>query len=119
MYEFPKQQPAKESVFCCFVGLPNAILTNGEDRRDNPLLLSSHRAIFYRPIGSSFISHSFNSTHTESQFVADYHRIMHVIGEPLYLVAPFLEQIFPKQKLIRQMDRLCEGFDKLLQIAWN
>ncbi|KAG2339065.1 hypothetical protein BDR05DRAFT_892470, partial [Suillus weaverae] len=60
-------------------------------------------------IRPSIIRHSFNYTHTGSQFVADYNRMMHDIGEPLCLVAPFLERIFPRRKMIRRMDRLYEG----------
>ncbi|KAG1733388.1 cytochrome P450 [Suillus paluster] len=66
-------------------------------------------------IGSLVIGHSFNSIHTESQFVTDYNQMMHDMAEPLYLVAPFFEWIFPRQKVSRRMDRLFEGFNKLLE----
>ncbi|KAG1765992.1 hypothetical protein EV702DRAFT_1151133 [Suillus placidus] len=40
--------------------------------------------------------------------------MMHDIREPLYLVAPFLERIFPRRKIIRRVDRLYEVSNKLL-----
>ncbi|KAH7908425.1 cytochrome P450 [Hygrophoropsis aurantiaca] len=66
-------------------------------------------------VGSSVLGHDFDAIRTESLFVREYNGIMHDIANPVYLIAPFLERIFPRKEVIRRMDSLVDGFKKLLQ----
>ncbi|KIJ63828.1 hypothetical protein HYDPIDRAFT_91894 [Hydnomerulius pinastri MD-312] len=66
-------------------------------------------------VGISVIGHNYNAIRARSPFVVDYNQMTHDMAEPLYLVFPILEKMFPRQKVISRMDRLFRGFEQLLE----
>lgn len=66
-------------------------------------------------VGSSVIGYDFDAIRTESLFVQEYNGIMHDIANPLYLIMPFLEKIFPRKEVIKRMDNLVDKFMMLLR----
>ncbi|EGO00251.1 hypothetical protein SERLA73DRAFT_135995 [Serpula lacrymans var. lacrymans S7.3] len=74
--------------------------------------LAQHYAL--DAVGSSVLGHDFDAIRSESVFVKEYNGVMHDIANPLYLIAPFLERIFPRKKVIDRMDSLVNRFKKLL-----
>ncbi|KAH7921652.1 cytochrome P450 [Leucogyrophana mollusca] len=156
MVDFPKQRPAKDSMFCRFMGDSNIVWTNGEAWKKQSHIM---RQAFSLPlpielfttlaenvfqviettssaadshshtvcwsdlaqrfaldaVGTSIIGHNFDSIRTRSEFVSDYNQMMHDIAQPLYLIAPLLERVVPRKKVIWRMDRLIRGFEELLE----
>jgi cytochrome P450 len=70
-------------------------------------------------VGSSVLGHDFDAIRTESLFVKEYNGIMHDIANPLYLIMPFLEKVFPRKGVIKRMDNLVDKFRMLLQAKRN
>lgn len=70
-------------------------------------------------VGSSVLGHDFDAIRTESVFVKEYNGIMHDIANPLYLIMPFLEKVFPRKEVIKRMDNLVDKFRMLLQAKRN
>jgi cytochrome P450 len=70
-------------------------------------------------VGSSVLGHDFDAIRTESLFVKEYNGIMHDIANPLYLIMPFLEKVFPRKEVIKRMDSLVDKFRTLLQTKRN
>lgn len=70
-------------------------------------------------VGSSVLGHDFDAIRTDSLFVKEYNGIMHDIANPLYLIMPFLEKVFPRKEVIKRMDSLVEKFKMLLQAKRN
>ncbi|KAH7905603.1 cytochrome P450 [Hygrophoropsis aurantiaca] len=160
MVDFQKQRPAKDSMFCRFMGDSNIVWTNGETWKKQSQIV--HQA-FHLPlpidlfaalaenlfqvietaptaallvvdphthtvcwsdltqrfaldaVGTSIIGHNFDSIRSKSEFVSDYNQMMRDIAQPLYLIAPLLERIAPRTKVIMRMDRLIRGFEELLE----
>lgn len=65
-------------------------------------------------VGTTAFGHDFNAIAHESDFVRDYNHIMHGIANPIYLVAPFLERVFPRRSLRHRMDVLSDRFRDIL-----
>ncbi|KAG0703250.1 cytochrome P450 [Suillus ampliporus] len=70
-------------------------------------------------VGSSVLGYNFDAIRTESLFVKEYNGIMHDIANPLYLIMPFLEKVFPRKEVIKRMDNLVDKFKLLLQAKRN
>ncbi|KAG2032475.1 cytochrome P450 [Suillus americanus] len=70
-------------------------------------------------VGSSVLGHDFDAIRTESLFVKEYNGIMQDIANPLYLIMPFLEKVFPRKEVIKRMDNLVDKFKMLLQEKRN
>ncbi|KAG1866682.1 cytochrome P450 [Suillus subluteus] len=70
-------------------------------------------------VGSSVLGHDFDAIRTESLFVKEYNGIMQDIANPLYLIMPFLEKVFPRKEVIKRMDNLVDKFKMLLQAKRN
>lgn len=66
-------------------------------------------------VGASVLGHDFDAITQESDFVLEYNSIMHEIANPVYLVMPVLERIFPRRRIIRRIENLVDDFDKLLE----
>jgi len=66
-------------------------------------------------VGSSVLGHDFDAIRIESSFVKEYNGIMHDIANPLYLIMPFLEKVFPRKGVIKRMENLVNNFKMLLR----
>jgi cytochrome P450 len=70
-------------------------------------------------VGSNVLGHDFNAIHEESHFVTEYNGIMSDIANPLYLIAPWLEKVFPRKAVLTRMDSLVDQFMALLKAKRN
>lgn len=65
-------------------------------------------------VGSTVLGHDFNAITTDSPFVSEYNGVMSAIANPLYLLFPAFERLFPRKKLITRIDQLVEKFMNIL-----
>ena len=65
-------------------------------------------------VGTTAFGHDFDAIAQESEFVRMYNGIMHGIANPVYLIMPVLESVFPRTKLKRRMEQLSESFQGVL-----
>lgn len=70
-------------------------------------------------VGANVLGHDFNAINEESPFVAEYNGIMADIANPLYLIAPWLEKLFPRKAVLTRMDSLVDQFMDLLKAKRN
>ncbi|KAI0029801.1 cytochrome P450 [Vararia minispora EC-137] len=66
-------------------------------------------------VGTTAFGHDFDAIEQESEFATSYNQIMRGIANPLYLIMPFLEKVFPRRDLKRSMDGLAQRFQDMLQ----
>ncbi|KAG7442315.1 cytochrome P450 [Guyanagaster necrorhizus] len=65
-------------------------------------------------VGSTILGHNFNAMETDNLFVQDYNGVMAEIANPMYVIFPWMECVFPRKKLIRRIDTLVDKFMQLL-----
>ncbi|KAJ6492569.1 cytochrome P450 [Mycena vitilis] len=70
-------------------------------------------------LGSTVFGHDFEALKEQSMFVREYNGVMSGIADPIYLIAPFLEHLIPRTKLLRRIDTLIEHFVALLKAKQN
>ena len=68
-------------------------------------------------IGTTALGYNFNALACpNSTFVSQYHRVMRDIAHPLYVFLPILERLFPRRRVIRDIDELVEKFLEILRM---
>ncbi|OBZ71766.1 hypothetical protein A0H81_08234 [Grifola frondosa] len=68
-------------------------------------------------IGTSTLGHDFDALRNpESPLVKRYSEVMEMISNPMYLVLPILERLFPRTKTIQAIDELAEVFQDILKL---
>ncbi|KAF7347951.1 Cytochrome P450 [Mycena sanguinolenta] len=66
-------------------------------------------------VGTTAIGHDFDAiANGNSPFVRQYHHVMESIASPPYLVAPKLENVFPRVKTMNAIDELVASFQTIL-----
>lgn len=70
-------------------------------------------------LGSTVFGHDFEALKQQSMFVREYNGVMSGIANPIYLIAPLLERLLPRTKLIKRIDTLIEQFVALLKAKQN
>ena len=69
------------------------------------------------PTGTTAIGHDFDTiSDGNSPFVRQYNHVMESIANPLYLVMPKLEKVFPRVSTIKAIDELVKSFQDLLMM---
>lgn len=67
-------------------------------------------------IGTTALGYDFDALgHPDSPFVAQYHRLMHDIANPLYVFLPGLEKMLPRKRVVRDIDELVDAFMGILR----
>ncbi|KAL1745567.1 cytochrome P450 [Schizophyllum fasciatum] len=67
-------------------------------------------------VGSTTFGWDFNSIEdTNTPFVSEYSHVMDSIANPLYIVFPKLETLFPRKQIITQIDALIAKFTNILE----
>ena len=65
-------------------------------------------------VGTTAFGHDFDAIAHESEFVKNFNNIMYGIANPLYLISPIMERIFPRKSLFRSMKKLSNNFQEML-----
>ncbi|KAI0319618.1 cytochrome P450 [Amylostereum chailletii] len=97
-----------------FVALARRLFAFMDSRATIPRFDDMSQKYALDAVGTTVFGHDFNAIAEESDFVRNYNNIMHGIANPLYVILPVLERIFPRHALKRGMDSLAEAFQGVL-----
>ncbi|EIN09201.1 cytochrome P450 [Punctularia strigosozonata HHB-11173 SS5] len=65
-------------------------------------------------VGATVLGYDSNAIDHDSPFISDYNGIFHEIANPLYLLIPVLERLFPRRSLEQKIAISVEQFQALL-----
>lgn len=78
-------------------------------------IVSAHR-FSLDAIGTTALGYDFDALgHPDSTFVAQYHRVMREIANPLYVFLPGLEKVLPRRRVMRDIDESVDAFLGILR----
>ena len=103
-----------------FIHLSKGLFSIIGDKPDTTVCFSDLAQRFaLDAVGSTVLGHDFNALHEDPHIVVEYNGVMSAIANPLYLIMPWMEKVFPRKAVLKRMDNLVERFTEMLKAKRN